>query len=839
VKYKRMANENYRVIPVKPLGPSKIEEKKEFKRIIHEISRINGSFLERGAGKKQINPVTKEQEYFDVPNFSYKLYQRNGKIHQYTNMIKDPTAQSRLKMALQEDIQSIRLIKESLELPKEHLHAFAIQGLPQQYAIHLDREFYPQMKKLFRSIGKDPLLYSMTLKEVENHQRKRSELSQRLAGLKPDNKKAMLLHYVRNITLSSVKGIYNFVALEETKEKHREYQENFQARMEQLFPKKTIDKNPLSKRKLSEKNQYMQAEILFLIWTADLEKAQRFQSELQQLMEEMQGENNLQVIPVKLDLSRVTKGLLQYGDIPQLCLYQRELNKFLYLPSVNEIDDSFYYENEQKTEIPSYAMGYETGALALGKRMDTEETISMPRATTETDLDDRGTPTIISGKKGSGKTQLLINQVADTFCLGASSRQEWKGKSRSTVVIDVADGDMLREIYELVPKELHDRVIILNHADLENPIPITNHDILNINQVDGLEEEIASMETEMLMDSLKDKGSTIAVERYFKMALQASYIAGKGNIIDAMKIIEDPNYRDEISSLLDEGNQVFLPSELRKMDVIFDDPKSLETIDNRISRLKNTQPWIDALAQEPTEGMDFWKWINGDENGAYLVLIYIPKRINKSFRSFLFAHYLMKLWYMTEAREIINKADRREFLVIVDELHQIFGHRVVPIVLEAIHKEARKYRGRFVFTIHGWSSIKDKEIKDTIKDSSGNYIMLKGGDDMFSSLEKEFRPYHVADFNNLMKLGYCGLFKVDIKKITHVFQAKLMESASVRFKKQRHVTLETFRAKKNKYGRSKQVVRAAMKKKGETACQKQAPVTESNLVDELETIISG
>lgn len=831
-----MKNDSFRVIPVVPLesiGNKKEQEEKSFKRIIQEITKMNQSFLEADAGKTVI--VNGETFYNDVPNVSWKLFKKDGKIHSYFGLPKEEESlQTKLLSALQSDIQGCRFASETIELSHENLYSFAIKGLPQHFAIDLEREFYGKIKTLFHLVGKESMLYSLTMKEVEDHGRKQKELKKRFAGIDPDSIKDMFWHGMKRLSISGVKQIYGYLE-EETKEKHQEIYNDIVGN----FTRKGWikgEKHPVSKRKIADGNLYVMAEVLFLLWTKEEQKAQRFQLELQKLMDEMQGENRLQVVKIAPNLKRIQNGHLQYGDIPQLCLYQRELSKFLYLPSVDDLDDSFYYEHEQKTEIPSYAIGYETGSLALGRRMDTGEIISLPRATTETDLDDRGTPTIISGKKGSGKTQDLINKVADTFCLGASSMKEWKKKSRSAVVIDVADGDMLREIYELVPKELHDRVVILNHADLDNPIPITNHDILNINKVDGFEEEIANMETEMLMDSLKDKGSTIAVERHFKLALQASYLAGKGNIIDAMRIIEDQDYRNEIISLLD-GNQVFLPGELRKMDQIFDDPKALETIDNRISRLKNTQPWIDALAQEPIEGMDFWKWINGDENGAYLVLIYIPKRINKSFRSFLFAHYLMKLWYMTEAREIINKKDRREFLVIVDELHQIFGHRVVPIVLEAVHKEARKYRGRYVFTIHGWSSIKDKEIKDTIRDSSGNYIMLKGGDDMFSSLEKEFRPYNVTDFNNLMKLSYCGLFKVDIKKKTHVFMAKLMEPASVRFKKQRNVSLEAFRAKKNLFGRPKNIVRAAMKQKEETKCQEQAQ-TQNEIAAELDRIIS-
>lgn len=812
MKYKRLKTDSYKLVPVLPLD-LKHDKNSEYKELIKLIAHINKPYLARGRGRKVI--IDGVQYYRDVPNISYKLIKKDGKIHQYLTLPKGTEPKEGLIKALEADVKSFRLDLTKIVLINDHLHAFAIKGNP-HHALNLDMDFSKTIKSIFDSIGKDQqLLFNLTMKEVEDHNLKRRELKDRLSGMDPDDIKSVIYHQTKRAAISVAKWLYEGFE-EETKKKHQQIIDN-------LKNKRWFQANPMTQRKLAEKNRYMEVEILFLLWSQARSATDKFQRELQKQITTIQGENHLEVIPVKPDLERISKGQLQY-DLPHLFLYQKELSQLLYLPSINEIDDDFYREIEQKTEIPVEAMHFEIGGLALGKRMDTQAVIAMPRATTETDLDDRGTPTLVSGKKGSGKTQLLINQVADTFCFGAESTEEWKEKARSAVVFDVADGDMLREIYELVPKELKDRVVILNHADLDHPLPITNHDILRINPIDGFEEEISSMETEILMDSLKDKTATISIERFFKMALQASYIAGKGNIIDAMKIIEDAAYRSEIINRIGDEN-VFLPSELRKMDVIFDDPKQLETIDNRISRLKNTQPWIDGLSQEPTEGLDFWKWINGDEDGAYLVLVYIPKRINKSFRSFLFAHYLMKIWYMTEAREIINKKDRREFLVIVDELHQIFGHRVVPPILESIYKESRKYRGRYVFTLHGWSSIKNKEIKDTIRDASGNYIMLKGGDDMFSSLEKEFRPYNVTDFNNLMKWSYTGLFKVDIKKKTHVFQAQLMEPASIRYKKHRSVNLEAFRKTKNKYGRPKKEVRAAMINKEEKPCHNNSNVS--------------
>jgi hypothetical protein len=800
MKVRYFPSRSYRLVPIQ----KDQADEKERKLLISELVKMNEGFLEKGAGKKA------GQEYRDVPHFSLKLLKKDGKIHTFVNIPKDKEQmiEKKIRLALYEDIGDYRLVEEPFSIPEKNLYAFAIQG-SHHLAINLDQQ--NRMKEIFRLV--DTMMLSMTVKEVEDHKAKRKELTKAMLGL--DNWKKKAWHYTKAGTRFAAKELVDFLE-EQTKEKLEGYMENLQRKF------KKEETQPFTQRKLSsEKNRFMIVEILFFLWTNEV-KAKKFQESLQKILSEIQGENHLEVISVNPDLQKVAKGRIHYQDIPTLCLYQMELDKFMFLPSAS--DEAFYSEIPEKTQIPEFALRYETGAVALGRKLTTNETIALPRTTSETDMDDRGVPTIISGKKGSGKTQLLINQVADTFCLNAKSLAEWRKKARSVVVIDVADGEMNREIYELIPKELKHRVVVLNHADTDHPLPINNRDVLQINHTDGFEEEIASTETEILMDSLKDKNPTVAVERYFKTALQASYLVGKGNLIDAMQILENAEYRSEIiQKVQDRNDNVFLPDELRKMNGAFEDTKTLETIDNRISRVKSIQPWIDCLGQAPTKGLDFWKWINGDENGAYLVLIYIPKRINKAFRKFLFAHYLTKLWYMTEAREIINKEDRKEFLVIIDELHQIFGHRAVPTILEQVYKEARKYRARFIFTIHGWSSIKDKETKDIIKDGSGNYIMLKGGNDMFSSLKEEFEPYTIQDFSNLMRLDYTGIFKVDIKKKTHVFQAKLMEPASVRFKKHRHLTLEEFRSLKNEYGRPKDQVRAKMKKGGEIKCQQVQP----------------
>jgi hypothetical protein len=838
MKYQRMKTQCFQVIPVKTLEKLPEKEQNGFKQFIHTIVHMNKSFT--GTGKVKI---ANEWIYRYEPNVSFKLCKMDNKIYQYVTLPEDQdeTKESllirpKLKASILSDIECGRLENTDLQLSSDHLHAFAVQGSP-QLAINLDKDFRAPLKQLFRSVGQEKLMYSLTMKEIKDHDSKRDELTKRLSGLDPDDKKQVMLYWSKRISKGILKrGIRytsEIIFSDETVEKQKQFIED--VKNGPLFNK--ANKEVLmSDRKLAESNRFMAVEVLFLLWTEDQNNVEQFQSELQKLMNMIQGENELKVVKIDLNLKRVQKGHLQ-DDVPQLCLYQKELSQLLYMPSVNEIDETFHYEHEQKTEIPSYAMGYEPGAVALGKRIDTKEVFSLPRTTTETDLDDRGVPTIVSGKKGSGKSEMIINQVADTFCLAAKDIKDWRKKARSVVVADVADGKMLKNIYEMVPDWLMDRVIFLNHADLNNPIPLNSHDVINLSKTDGIEADTATAETNILIDALMDNNSTIAIDRFFKLALQASYIVGDGNIIDAMRIIEDKEYRDDIILKLDD--YVFLPEELRKFDEALKKQSVKETIDNRISQLKMVQPWIDSLSQAPVEGLDFWRWINGDGGGAYLVLIYIPKRMNKQFRSFIFAHYFKKIWAMTEARELINENERKEFLVVIDELHQIFGHRVVLEVLEGVYKEARKYRARFLFTMHGWSSIKNKDIKDVIRDSDGNYAMLKGGSDMFNSLKDKFLPYTPDDFNNLMSLDYCGIFKTDIKKKTHIYMAQLMEPASVRFGKKRNINLEDFRAISNKYGRPKEEVREAMKalmkKKEEKACQEQA-TPEISLEDELAMI---
>jgi hypothetical protein len=349
--------------------------------------------------------------------------------------------------------------------------------------------------------------------------------------------------------------------------------------------------------------------------------------------------------------------------------------------------------------------------------------------------------------------------------------------------------------------------------------------------------------------------------------MKASYEVGEGGLLDAMRILTDEEYRlDIISRLKSKRKELYVEMiQIHRKLVI--DEKIVETIENRITAYRTNRTLMHSIAQPPNEKIDFYKWMNGDQDGPYLVLIYIPseKKIGTAARKFLFTHYFYKIWKMMYARESTNKPKRPETLIVVDELHQILDQRVVQKIFPKIFKEPRKYRLRYLFTFHGWSSIeeagqKKEPIVQSMMDSGCNIFFYKGGADFFNSLKRLAEPYTWKDFNEIQKMKYCGLFRISYNKESHVFPARFLEPPLDRLEKHQEITLSEFHEYKSSVGCSAEFVqrridaileqtyqqlikkfqeeeaeRQRQKKEEEKACQNQA----ESLEEELARITGG
>lgn len=525
--------------------------------------------------------------------------------------------------------------------------------------------------------------------------------------------------------------------------------------------------------------------------------------------------------------------------------FEKEVSNIVKMPNkqtLKEYSKVISQDNFTRTEVSTDFFKDEDGAIPFGYTLEKESrkmyfggykrdwwTPKGRYVDNKTRLDDRSTATMVFGTMGSGKTSLSENQALYTFGSHIKDMEQWKKESKSVVVFDVADGSMINNIYNHVPEHLRHRVIILNHSNFNNPIAVNNADLDEFNTEIMNDEDyaytLAEMEAKLVLEILKSD-KTMAMDRWFTSALQCVHSIDKDwGYIEAMRTLIDDTFRQEevIPNLSNRRLELEMKT-YDKMAMGGETIKIIQTIENRFSQLERDQKLWDCIAQKPLRNEDgkvklnFRKMMDGDEDGAYMILIYIPKSgVSQLYRKFLFAHYFTKVWNVLLSREVGfgGREYRPETLVIVDEIHQIVDIPIIAKLFIDLFKEPRKYSGRYWFTLHGWSSLAkagrglEGDIKQSIMDNGCNLIMLKGGGEAFSSLSDFLQPMTIADFTNLMNMDYCGIFALRWKNKNHVFQAKMIPDLKNNkdFKKYDSTDSNFLTYYSSEYGRSKKEVR--------------------------------
>lgn len=512
---------------------------------------------------------------------------------------------------------------------------------------------------------------------------------------------------------------------------------------------------------------------------------------------------------IKKVIESVEKNLPLMGK-PKDILFDKELKNLLTLPNkdtLNEYNKVIVQDNHTRSEIEDVFFDESNGSIPIGYTLDKKPknillggyerqdwTEKGRLALSKQKLDDRSTATMVFGSMGSGKTSASESQALYTFGAHITDKEVWKRESKSVVLFDVADGSMIKNIYNYIQPWQRDRVIILNHSNFKNPVAVNNADLDEFNrevmQDDDYAYTLAEMEARLVIEIL-GANKTISVDRWFISALQCVHEVDKDwGYIEAIKLLIDTDFRnDEVMPKIKNRRLLLEIKSYNEMVNNKQANKVIETIQNRFSQLERDQKLWDCIAQKPLRGEDgkvklnFRKMMDGDKDGAYLILIYIPKSgVSNLYRKFLFAHYFTKVWNVLLSREVgfAGREYRPETLIIVDEIHQIIDIPLIGKLFIDLFKEPRKYSGRYWFTLHGWSSLAkagrglDKDIKQSIMDNGCNLIMLKGGGEAFQSLSDFLHPMTIADFNNLMNMDFCGIFALRWNNKNHVMQVKLM-----------------------------------------------------------------
>lgn len=625
-----------------------------------------------------------------------------------------------------------------------------------------------------------------------------------------------------------------------------------------------------SDRKTHANTKGYKVQIRALSESADDKKTKHLLRNVENAFSTLNGDNKFTVTHIKT--KRGIKSIIKAvkNNSPSLTkttdiLSDKEVSNILRLPSkqtLKEFNKVISQDNFTRTEIHKDFMSGEDGGIPFAKTLDRDVeqlyfggykrewwTEKGRYVKDKTKLDDRSTATMVIGKQGSGKTSLSESQALYTFGVHLPE-DEWVEKSKSAVVFDVADGEMIRNIYNHVPDRLKERVIILNHGNFKNPISVNNADLDEFNnevmQDDDYSYTLAEMEAKLVLEILESEKS-ISIDRWFTSALQAVHTVNNDwGYIEAMRTLLDDDFRTtEIIPNIKDNRRLKLEIEtFHKLSANGKATQIIQTIENRFSQLERDQKLWDCIAQRPLRNEDgkvdlnFRKMMDGDENGAYLILIHIPKSgVSNLYRKFIFAHYFVKIWNTALSREsgFSGREYRPETLVIIDEIHQILNIPLVAKLFIDLFKEPRKYSLRLWITLHGFSSFStagrtyESSIKQSILDNGCNLIMLKGGSDSFDKLSEFMHPFTIADYNNLMNIPFTGLFSIHWKSKMHVFQAKLIEDIARNkdFNKYRELDSDFLNSYTSRYGKDKNLVR-------EDNLNRSFSLIESSLASEFE-----
>ncbi len=610
--------------------------------------------------------------------------------------------------------------------------------------------------------------------------------------------------------------------------------------------KKELFDPKFTNEKLHPNTKGFQVQTRVIAESNDAKKSKHILRNVQSAFEALDGDNKFTVkhIKTKSGVKSIIKAVEECK--PQLFIgkdvfFEGEMNQLVKLPNkqtLKEFKKVIQQDNFTRTEINGDFFKDEFDALPFASTLDKDSKIlyfpSYGRedwtdkgryVKEKTKLDDRCTATLVFGRQGSGKTELSVRQILSTFLCGIItsykewklanpestmnekeweqySFEEWKKRSKSVVAFDVADGEILTKVWNHIPKWLKNRVVVLNHSVTERPIPVNFSELEEFNrevmQDPDYAYRLAEMESDLIHEILGSEKS-ISVERWFKYALQCVHYASPDfGIPEAIKMLVDDEFRiQEIMPMIQNDEELLLEMEAyNEMSMNGETSKIVTTIQNRLGQIKAERKLWDCIAQKPLRdengkcAINFRKWLDGDADGAYLVMVYIPKDASQKFRKFLFAHYIVKIWCVGVSREkgFAGREYRPEALIVIDEIHQVIDVSVIGKMFIDLFKEPRKYSMRYWFTLHGWSSLAkagrgiEGDIKQSIMDNGCNLIMLKGGEDAFDSLENFMGDMTIEDYNNLMKTDFCGIFSIWWKGC-QVFQGKMLPEVSKTMRK--------------------------------------------------------
>ncbi|MFA6993361.1 MAG: type IV secretory system conjugative DNA transfer family protein [Patescibacteria group bacterium] len=357
--------------------------------------------------------------------------------------------------------------------------------------------------------------------------------------------------------------------------------------------------------------------------------------------------------------------------------------------------------------------------------------------------DDRRRHTYIIGKSGTGKSFLLANMAIQDIQAG-----------EGVCIID-PHGDLVDDVFERVPKERADDVILFDPADIERPMG------LNLLEYDPrYPEQKTFVINEMIkifdkLYDLKQTGGPM-FEQYMRnaMLLVMEDPESGSTLMEISKVLVDPDYRRyKISKCQTQVVKDFWVKEAEKA--------------GGEAALANMVPYITSKLTSFISN-DFMRPIIGQQHSAInfrdamdsgkILLVKLSKgRLGDINTNLVGMMMVGKILMAALSRTDMPKEKRRDFYLYIDEF-QNFTTDSIAVILS----EARKYMLNLIIAHQYIGQLvkhDDTTIKDAVFGNVGTMIAFKIGAEDAEHIAKEFAPIvnqfdliNVERFNAYIKL---------------------------------------------------------------------------------------
>lgn len=273
-----------------------------------------------------------------------------------------------------------------------------------------------------------------------------------------------------------------------------------------------------------------------------------------------------------------------------------------------------------------------------------------------------------------------------------------------------------------------------------------------------LKANILSKEVKYLLNSMAvdvDAMSRIMSE-YLTSACKIVFIHNKQTLYNVYEVLTDEKIRGEyIEKAIAENVLEERGFEIRKLRELDDKPQNADRLLDRFSVINEDTLFQEMLMKPYDSNVNFVDIMNNGEP----VVIMMPQDI---FTSKLHKDVICT-YFMSRVRLAMSRRTNFDSIthIVVDEVHQI--QNTMTLVSDTI-AEPRKFNIQYVMSMHSFSQIENKQVRDKIMDVGCNFMALKG---ITSNALDEFKPilngeFEYEDLQNMdYKYGSLNMFAVD------------------------------------------------------------------------------